>query len=366
MKLLMIAVVSLPLALLGQEPNPMQNTPQPGTGQSGSVPIYRVQVVSRSVPAVSYRDRSGWTKIDFQGTSLAPRAKGTAQVRSQLGYMEIKIDVKNLPAAQTFGPLYLTYVLWAITPDGHASNLGEVLVDSSGKYSGTLTSHLQAFGLIITAEPYWAVRQPSEVVAMENVIRTDTKGKWETVNAKYELLARGTYTYHVPQEQLKPVDLNSNKKSPLQLYEAQNAVQIAQYAKADQYAPDVFQNAESLWKQAQEYRDRKEWKSATMTSREAVQKAEDARVISLRKQQQLAREQERQEAAARQAAADQRAREDAERARQAQQQAQQAQQQAQLEAQQRADAERAQREAEQARQLAAQQAAEANRLREQA
>ncbi len=344
----------------------MQNTPQPGNAQSGSVPIYRVQVVSRSVPAVSYRDRAGWTKIDFQGTALAPKAKGTAQVRSQPGYMDIKVDVKNLPAPRTFGPLYLTYVLWAITPDGHSSNLGEVLVDSKGNYSGNITSHLQTFGLIITAEPYWAVRQPSEVVVMENVIRTDTKGKWETVNAKYELLSRGTYTYHVPEEQLKPVDLNSNKKSPLQLYEAQNAVQIAQYAKADQYAPDVFQNAQSLWKQAQDYTDRKEWKSAVMTSREAVQKAEDARVISLRKQQQLARDQERQEAAARQAAADQRAREDAERTRQAQQQAQQAQQQAQLEAEQRADAERAQREAEQARQQAAQQAAEANRLREQA
>ncbi len=381
MKLVTFALLaSLPFTLPGQTPNPMQNTPQPGTGPGNSTPIFRVEVVSRSVPAVSYRDRSGWTKIDFQGTSLAPDSKGTAEVRSQLGHMEVKLDVKGLPAPQSFGPLYLTYVLWAITPDGHPTNMGEVVVDSNGKYSGTMTTDLQAFGLIITAEPYWAVRQPSDVVAMQNFIRTDTQGKWETVNAKYELLPRGNYTYHVPETQLKPVDLNSSKKSPLELYEAQNAVQIAQYAKADQYAADEFKNAQDLWNQAEDYTARKEWKPANMTAKEAVEKAEDARVISLRKQQQLAQDQERQEAADRQAAAERHAREQAERAQQAQQQAQQAQQQAQLDAQQRAEAERAQHEAEQARQeadaaraqaseqaeKAQQSAAEANRLREQA
>ncbi|HEX4808002.1 MAG TPA: OmpA family protein [Bryobacteraceae bacterium] len=374
MKLVTFAfLASLPFTLHGQTPNPMQNTPQPGNGPGNSMPIYRVEVVSRSVPAVSYRDRSGWTKIDFQGTSLAPNSKGTAQVRSQLGHMEVKLDVKDLPAPRSFGPLYLTYVLWAITPDGHPTNMGEVVVDSDGKYSGTMTTELQAFGLIITAEPYWAVRQPSDVVAMQNFIRTDTQGKWEMVNAKYELLPRGNYTYHVPETQLKPVDLNSSKKSPLELYEAQNAVQIAEYAKADQYAPEQFQNAQTLWNQAEDYTARKEWKPANMTAKEAVEKAEDARVVSLRKQEQLARDQERQEAADRQAAAERHAREQAERA-------QQAQQQAQLDAQQRAEAERAQRQSEQARQeadaaraqasqdadKAQQQATEANRLREQA
>jgi outer membrane protein OmpA-like peptidoglycan-associated protein len=381
MNLMTFALLSaLPFTAGAQVSNPMQNTPQPGNGPNNPTPIFRVEVVSRSVPAVSYRDRSGWTKIDFQGTSLAPNAKGTAEVRSQLGHMEVKLDVKNLPAPQTFGPLYLTYVLWAITPDGHPTNMGEIVVDSSGKYSGTMTTELQAFGLIITAEPYWAVRQPSDVVAMQNFIRTDTEGKWETVNAKYELLPRGNYTYHVPETQLKPVDLNSSKKSPLELYEAQNAVQIAQYAKADQYAPDQFKNAQSLWNQAEDYTARKEWKPANMTAKEAVEKAEDARVVSLRKQEQLAREKERQEAADRQAAAERQAQEAAERAQQSEQQAQQAQQQAQLDAQRRAEADRARREAEQARQeadaaraqaaqeaeRAQQSAAEANRLREQA
>src|SRR5579875_2635549 len=227
MKLLASSVLVLvPFVLLGQEPNPTQQMDQQNA-PGGSNPIFKVQVVSRSIAAVSYRNRSGWTKVDFQGTSLAPQAKGTADVNSRLGHMEIKLDVKNLPAARTFGPLYLTYVLWAITPEGHASNLGEVVVDSNGNFKGDVTTDLQAFGLIITAEPYFGVRQPSDVVVMENVIRDDTRGKWETVDAKYELLPRGQYEYHVPETQLHPVDLNSSKKSPLEIYEAMNAIQIA-------------------------------------------------------------------------------------------------------------------------------------------
>lgn len=342
----------------------MQSIRQENAGNPN--PIFRVQVVARDVPAVSYRNRSGWTKVDFQGTSLAPQAKGQAQVRSEAGYIRVKVDIKKLPSARTFGPLYLTYVLWAITPDGHAANLGEVLVNSDGNYSGEMTTNLQSFGLIVTAEPYFGVRQPSDVVVMQNIIRKDTLGKIETVNAHFELLPRGQYTYHVPENQLKPVDLNSNKKSPLELYEAQNAVQIAQYAKADQYASDVFQNAQSLWNQAQDYQTRKQWKPAIMTAREAVQKAEDARTISLRKQQQLAQQKEREEADARQAAARQRAEEEAQRA-------QQAQEQARLEAEQRAAAEKAKQEADAARlqsaadaQKAQQSAAEAERLRQQA
>src|SRR5579885_1667551 len=355
-----VLLLGAPAILLAQAPNPMQTIPQqPDATTSQSTPIYRVEVVSRSIQAVSYRNRSGWTKVDFQGTTLAPQAKGTAEVESEIGHMTVKLDVHHLPSARTFGPLYLTYVLWAITPDGHAQNLGEVQVDEHGDYKGTMTTDLQAFGLIITAEPYFDVRQPSDVVVMENVIRSTTLGKWETINAKYSLLPRGQYTYHVPESQLKPVALNSNKKSPLDLYEAINAVQIAQYAKADQYAPDIFQDAQSLLQQAEAYWSRKQWNPTKMTAREAVEKAEDAREASLNKQKQIADEQQ---------------------ARLAQQQAQQAaaaqaaaEQQAALEAQQRAAAEQAKAEAEAARRQAAQEAErarqaaeEANRLRQQA
>jgi outer membrane protein OmpA-like peptidoglycan-associated protein len=344
------------------------------------MPIYKVEVVSRSVAAVSYRNRSGWTKIDFQGTVLAPQAKGTAEVNSRLGHMEIKVDVKGLPAARSFGPLFLTYVLWAITPDGHADNLGEVVVNSDGNFKADVTTELQAFGLIVTAEPYFAVIQPSDAVVMENIVRTDTTGKIETINANYELLPRGQYEYHLPETKLKPVDLNSNKKSPLTLYEAINAIQIAQYARADEFAADTYQDAEKLLQQAQDYENRKQWNPAIMTAKEAVQKAEDARNISLRKQQQLALQKEREDAAAREAAEKQKALAAQEQSQLDSRQRAQAEEQARVSAEQRAAAEKAKQEADAARaqadaasaeaaaqaQKAQQAAAEADRLRAQA
>lgn len=373
MKALVFALaVCLPLSLCAQEPNPTQSVSQQPPSSANPNPVFRVEVVSRSIAAISYRNRSGWTKVDFQGTSLAPQAKGQARVNSRLGNMEIQFEVKNLPAPKNFGPLFLTYVLWAVTPEGRAANLGEVVVDSDGNYKGTVTTNLQSFGLIITAEPYFAVRQPSDVVVMENIVRSDTLGKFETVEAKYELLPRGQYTYHVPEAQLHPIDY-TDKKNPLQLYEAQNAIDIAQYAKADQYASDVFQNAQALLSQAEDYQARKQWKPAIMTAKEAVQKAEDARIVSLRRQQQEALDKERQDAAARQAAAQQQAEEERQRAEQARLQAEadarardQAQQQAEAEARARADADAARAQAAAEAQKAQQAAAEADRLRQQA
>jgi outer membrane protein OmpA-like peptidoglycan-associated protein len=358
-------LIGWPVTLFGQEPNPTQSSDRQ-TGPGGPNPIFRVQVVSRSIEAVSYRNRSGWTRIDFQGTTLAPQAKGTADVNSRLGHMEIKLDVKKLPVPTVFGPEFLTYVLWAVTPDGHAANLGEVVLDSDGNFKGDVTTELQSFGLIITAEPYFAVRQPSDVVVMENVIRKETRGKVEAIDANYQLLQRGQYTYNVPESQKHPVDLNSNKKNPLELYEAMNAVQIARYAKADQYSGDVFKQAEALLNQAQDYTDRKQWSPAIMTAKEAVQKAEDARTISLRTQEQLALDKERQDAAARQAAAQQKALEAQERAAQEALRQQQAEEQARLEAQQRAEADAARAQAAAEAQKAQQAAAEAERLRQQA
>jgi outer membrane protein OmpA-like peptidoglycan-associated protein len=372
MRLIPALLLLLPLALLAQEPNPTQVTPEPKTPYTDTTsnPIFKVEVVSRNIEAVSYRNHSGWTKIDFQGTSLAPQSKGTADINSRLGHMEVKVDIKDLPAARNFGPLFLTYVLWAITPDGHAANLGEVVVDSGGGFKADVTTDLQAFGLIVTAEPYFAVRQPSDVVVMENVIRKDTIGKYETLDAKYELLPRGQYEYHVPEKQLKPVDLNANKKSPLELYEAINAVQIAQYARSDQFASDTYAQAGQLLQQAQDYETRKQWNPAIMTSKEAVQKAEDARTISLRRQQDKALADERAAAAAHIADEKAKAEMAAKQQADAEAQAKLSQQQAQSEAQQRAEADKERQEADAARALAAaeaakaqQSAAEADRLR---
>jgi chemotaxis protein histidine kinase CheA len=252
-------------------------------------PVFRVDVVEKITIAVNYRHRSGATMIDFRGTLLMPRASGQARVASQRGYIEIEADLKNMTPAMTFGAEYLTFVLWAITPEGRASNLGEVVV-RNGRSKLKVTTELQAFGLIVTAEPYFAVRHPSDLVVLENEVRKDTKGIVEVIDAKYELLKRGQY-----QPLANPLMLTLDPRVPVELYQARNAVQIASSSGAGQYAQDTFLKAERSLRQAEAYQARNAGpKPVAMLAREAVQTAEDAREIAVRRQEQeqLARERE--------------------------------------------------------------------------
>ncbi len=246
---------------------------------AGLPPIYRVTMTARTAKAISYRNRSGWTKIDFRGTSLMPNAHGEAKVETVKGYSKIDVEFRNISDAMGFGGEYLTYVLWAITPEGRTSNLGEILRSgTSGKLN--VTTELQVFGLIVTAEPYFAVTRPSDVIVMENEVRSDTVGKIELIDAKYELLDRGQY-----QHLTNVLDLKVDNRMPLELYEARNAVQIARTSGADKFAADTFQKAVSNLKQAEDYRTRKAGsRPITMTARQAVQTAEDARAIAVKRQ----------------------------------------------------------------------------------
>ena len=216
------------LALAGlsaQTPNPTQK-PRVETPDSGQ-PIFRVTVVSRTVKAVNYHHRTGTTPIDFRGTELMPAARGDARVSSQMGSTKIETSLNHMTAANQFGPEYMTYVLWGITPEGRANNLGEVVLE--GDHAKLLsTTDLQTFGLIVTAEPYFAVTQPSDVVVAENFIRNDTSGTIEQVEAKFELLKRGQYVRD--RADYQPIKVNP--KGPLQLAEAENAVEIARIAGA--------------------------------------------------------------------------------------------------------------------------------------
>ena len=220
-----------------------------------------------------------------------PEAGGEAKVESKQGVIKIDADMERLGPATQFGHEYLTYVMWAITPEGRATNVGEVLLNHSGKTKLDATTELQSFGLIVTAEPYFAVTQPSDVVVMENFVRPDTTGTIEEVDAKYELLSRGQYVLNV-----KPGDVRLNElnpKVPLELYEARNAVQIARWTGAEQYANDTFQKAVVGLENAEGYLVGKAGKKPIGTvAREAVQMAEDARIITVKKigEEQLATE----------------------------------------------------------------------------
>ena len=270
-----------------------------------SRPVFRVTVVSRSVQAVNYQHRSGSSKLDFAGTSLMPSADGQASVNSKRGSIEVVAEFGGLQKPTIFGNEYLTYVLWAISPEGRAVNLGEVLLGGNHRSKVQVTTDLQAFALIVTAEPYYAVRQPSNVVVLENVVRDDTKGTSEAVNAKYELMERGGY---IPTGyKFDPVVLNA--KLPLEFFEARNALRIAQSEGAEQYASSSYQRAVQLMDNADRYAtDRSVPKKPLIAvSREAVQTAEDAREIAVKKMDELRLANERQDSADAQASSQARA-----------------------------------------------------------
>jgi outer membrane protein OmpA-like peptidoglycan-associated protein len=273
---------------LAQEPNPT-NQAEPAEGnaitQQNGIYIYHVKVVQRNLDCVNYLHRSGSTTIGFAGTPLLPGAKGEAKVTSERGGITIDANFQGLTPANGFGREYLTYVLWAISPDGRAQNLGEIL-PAGTKNNIRVTTAFQSFGMIITAEPYFSVSEPSDVVVLQNVIRHDkTTGVLETVSANYFLLPRGTYAETSGAHTVSN-PITRNERSPLELYEADNAMRIARDAKADKYAPEIMAKAGLDLQNASDIDGNKKGdrKMEITDAREAVERAEDARITSLRKQ----------------------------------------------------------------------------------
>jgi outer membrane protein OmpA-like peptidoglycan-associated protein len=345
--------------LMAQVPNPTQQKALTPADTGQPMPVFRVTVVSRTTKAVNYHHRTGSTHIDFRGTELMPAAKGEAKVASQMGSTKIETNLEHMSPAAQYGPEYMTYVLWGVTPEGRAVNLGEVVL--AGDHAKLLsTTELQAFGLIVTAEPYFAVTQPSDVVVAENFIRNDTTGTIEQVDANYHLLQRGQYVWN--RTQYQPVKVNP--KGPLQLAEAENAVEIARIAGADKYAPETFQKALIDLQNAEGFLNRGgNRKESETNAREAAQMAEDARIITFRKIQEEQLANERAAAAQREAQAQAQAQQSAEQARQSAEQARLDQERrAQAEAD-RLAAEKAKREAEQATAQAVQERAAADAAR---
>ncbi|MGO9970809.1 MAG: OmpA family protein [Bryobacteraceae bacterium] len=277
-----LTVCGLVAAQSPQAPNPVQqSTENTARMAAGAMPIYRITVVERTTKAINYNHRSGSTMIGFRGTALLAEARGQASVESKQGVTKIDARMEKLQPATMFGPEYLTYVMWAVTPEGRATNVGEVILNGE-KSKLDATTELQSFGLIVTAEPYFAVTRPSDVVVMENFVRPDTTGTIEQVDAKYELLQRGQYTLNVNPAEISPVALNS--KVPLDLYEARNAVRIARWTGADKYAPETYQKAVQGLENAEGYLTGKAGvKPIDTVAREAVQMAEDARIITVKK-----------------------------------------------------------------------------------
>ncbi len=242
---------------------------------------YRESVVSRTTRAVKYEHRNGSTRIGFRGTDLMAAAAGEAKVESKRGAVKVDAEFSGLDKPTAFGNEYLTYVLWAISPEGRSVNLGEVLVGGNHRSKLDVTTDLQSFALIVTAEPYYAVRRPSNVVILENEIRPDTVGTSEAVDAKYELIDRGGY---IPTGyKFDPVVLNS--KLPLEFFEARNAVRIAKSAGAEENAGPSYEKAVMQMKNVDAMATSRHIDKKTLisSSREVVQTADDSREISVKR-----------------------------------------------------------------------------------
>ncbi len=273
MTALLVAQAGTPTAA----PTPYLNAAPSPQAQSTTVPLYRVTVVQGSAKAINYRNLKHSTEIDLLGTVLVANASGEARVKSEDGAIQITAKFKNLPPASSFGGEFLTYVVWGISPEGNATNLGELLLER-GKGKIKVTEKLQTFGLIVTAEPYFAVSQPSNVVVMENAIRKGSKEQFEFIDAKFELLKRGQYTLNL--DAMAPLAMD--EKTPFHVFQARNAVRIARATGAQAYASEAFGKSESYLAQAEIKEGGK--KARVMAAKEAVQRAEDARLISVQKQ----------------------------------------------------------------------------------
>jgi len=317
-----------------------------------------VKNVSRTTKAVNYRRAGGTTMINFQGTELMQVASGEAKVQNKGNRIEIEAKFMGLDDATKFGLEYLTYVLWAVSPQGRAVNLGEVVLKSGAGQVKAITD-MQTFGMLVTAEPYFAVNQPGNTVVLENVFGPATLGKVENIDASFELLGRGIYSSS--NTKIENAIFGIDRNTPLELFEARNAVRIARNAGADKYAPSALAKADQQLKASEDvYRQKRDRKTVESSARETVQTAEEARVMAVK---QKAEEEANAKAAADKRAAEDReakARADAAEQAQRRQEAEQARRDAEAA---KADAERLKAEAEKAAVEAAQAKKEAEAAR---
>jgi outer membrane protein OmpA-like peptidoglycan-associated protein len=311
-------------------------------------------LISKSTVAIGFTVGGGSTKVDLKGTELMPQANGEAKVqaKAKAGLTNIEVTVKGLTPPSKLGAEYLTYVLWAVTPEGRTGNAGEILINKDGEGKLNATTPAQTFSMIVTAEPYFAVRVPSEMVVLETETRKNTKGKLFPVG-EYKLMKRGQYAKLGNPLAMTP-DLS---RVPLEMYEARNAVDIAKSRGAEKYAPEIFSKAQASLEMAENaLASNADKKQVISTAKQTVQFSEDARALAAQRQ-----EEERivaeQQAAAAQARSEAEAKADAEAKRQA---ALAAAKQAQIKAE--ADAE-AKRQAEMAAAKQAQMQAEADALK---
>jgi outer membrane protein OmpA-like peptidoglycan-associated protein len=334
------------------------------TTSNGVLNAAPAPTVMRTIKAMHYRLQGGSARVDFHGSDLMQRATGEAKVEGKKTNFQIEAKFEGFEDATKFGLEYLTYVLWAVSPQGRPVNLGELTLDHHGNAQVKAFTDLQSFGMIVTAEPYFAVTQPGNMVVAES--SSISGAATENIEAKYELVTRGTYS--ATNAHIQDAIFGIDSKTPLELFEARNAVRIAHIAGADKYAPSILSKAGQQLMHAEElYRQKQKKETVAIAAKEATETSEEARVMAVK---QKAEEEAQAAAAAREAKAradadaEAKRRADAEAARQAADQARiQAEKDRAAAVQARAEAERMKQEAMAAAQDAARQKEEAEKAK---
>lgn len=217
-------------------------------------PVLGQSDVARQTVAITY-PLDETINVKFRGTTLLPRLTGQAKIRraGRRG-TRVELSLDNLTRASELGGIYTTYLLWAVAPDGRVDNLGEIKRSGSGFVDSKLdvTTPLQTFALIVTAEPHFLMKIPSRMVVMENLPPQRSGGSQiATVNVQYI----GNSSDYFRDSRVPEIADRDYRDTPVSLLGARQALNLAKFAGANQDAPaelqqadDDLQAAEKAWR----------------------------------------------------------------------------------------------------------------------
>lgn len=246
--------------------------------------LYELRPSSAPVRVFSYTAVEGSFQLAMLGSDLARSATGELRIRSRTSYNEIDLRVKGLPAPQSIGPEFLTYVVWAIAPSGLGSNLGELVLERGEGRLRTQTDQ-QSFGLIVTAEPFYSTAMPSDSVVLENAADPKERRSPALSSVDARFMPRGQYKVGAELGEVKPFTFEAGV--PLDIYQARNALLIGKRTRTDQFVAEGYSSGQALLSRAEELHYGGDAKGATASAREAVQVMGDAIRLSLERQDKL-------------------------------------------------------------------------------
>lgn len=239
--------------------------------------------VPRQTTAITYPEDEVVT-VQFRGTTRFPRMKGDARIkRTRRNGTEIELSVSKMPRPFELGAGYATYVVWAVSPDGQIDNLGEIKRRGFFEFDSkiSVTTPLQTFSIIITAEPHFLVRRPSRAIMLENLSAISLSGR--TLGSVKAVNYFGNSSDYFSDARTPEIAELDYSKTPSMVLQAKQAVALARYAGAQRDATEELQTAETLMQNAENaWKAGRDEEAVDLTARQAVSaavKAEDTALV---------------------------------------------------------------------------------------